>query len=155
MFGYKARVNHMFLNISRLLKIIERELNELLLLVKNLQELSTSPVPYIAPCLPYIAPIIPCPLLGESVKGEHFVLIDLLKSIPDSSSYVGFAREPQVDIFEGAFINFVRPDQSPLGEQESQPAPQAVKRKKAKKVGQIKATSAGLVGLRGLSGSNL
>ena len=70
-FGYKACVNRMFLNISWLLEIIERERNELLLSVKNLQELSFSPVPY-------IAPVIPCSLLGESVKGEHFVLVDLL-----------------------------------------------------------------------------
>ena len=48
-FGYKARMNHMFLNISRLLEITERERNELLLSVKNLQELGSSPFPYIAP----------------------------------------------------------------------------------------------------------
>ena len=35
-FGYKARVNHMFLNFSRLLEITERERNKLLLSVKNL-----------------------------------------------------------------------------------------------------------------------
>ena len=33
--GYKARVNHMFFNISRWLEITERERNELLLFVKN------------------------------------------------------------------------------------------------------------------------
>ena len=70
-FGYKACLNHMFLNISRLLEITEREHNELLLSVKNLQELSFNLVPY-------IAPVIPCSLVGESVKGEHFVLADLL-----------------------------------------------------------------------------
>ena len=51
-FGYKARVNHMFLNISRWLKITERERNELLLSVKNSQELGSSPFPYIAPSYP-------------------------------------------------------------------------------------------------------
>ena len=60
-FGYKARVNRMFLNISRLLEITKRERNELLLSMKNLQELSSIP-------FPYKAPIIPRPLLGESVK---------------------------------------------------------------------------------------
>ena len=70
-FGYKACVNRMFLNINRLLEITERERNELLLSVKNLQELSFS-------LIPYIAPVIPCSLLGESVKGEHFFLVDLL-----------------------------------------------------------------------------
>ena len=86
-FGYKARVNHMFLNISRLLEISERERSELLLSVKNSQELGSSP-------FPYIAPVIPRPLLGEVVRGEHFVLVDLLKSISSSSSQVGSAREP-------------------------------------------------------------
>ena len=73
-FGYKAHVNHMFLNISRWLEITERELNELLLSVKNSQELGSSP-------FLYIAPVIPRSLLGEVVGGEHFVLADLLKSI--------------------------------------------------------------------------
>ena len=46
--------------------------------------------------------------------------------------------------------SFVRPDQSPLAEQDSQLAPKEAKkkeRKKEKKVGHIKATSAGLEGL--------
>ena len=47
-FGYKAHVNRMFLNISQLLEITEKERNELLLLVKNLQELGSSHFPYIA-----------------------------------------------------------------------------------------------------------
>ena len=51
-FGYKVRVNHLFLNISRLLEITKREHNELLLLVKNLQELGSNPFPYIAPIIP-------------------------------------------------------------------------------------------------------
>ena len=34
-FGYKARVNHIFLNISRWLEITERERNELLLSMKD------------------------------------------------------------------------------------------------------------------------
>ena len=78
-FGYKARVNRMFLNISRLLEITERERSALLLSVKNSQELSSSP-------FPEMAPVISRPLLGEVVKGEHFVLADLLKSISGSSS---------------------------------------------------------------------
>ena len=78
-FGHKARVNHMFLNISRWLEIIERERNELFLSVKNSHELGSSP-------FHYIAPVIPRPLPGEVVGGEHFVLADLLKSISGSSS---------------------------------------------------------------------
>ena len=123
-FRYKARVNHMFLNISRWLEITERERNEPLLSVKNSQELGSSP-------FPYIAPVIPRPLSGEVVGGEHFFLADLLKSISGSSSQAGSAREPQAEIAEGALVSFVRPDQSPLREQDSQAAPQVVKRKNA------------------------
>ena len=83
-FGYKARVNRMFLNISRLLEIPERECSELLLSVKNSQELGSSP-------FPYIALVIPRPLPGEVIRGEHFVLADLLKSISGSSSQAGSA----------------------------------------------------------------
>ena len=94
-FGYKARVNHMFLNISRWLQITERERNELLLSVKNSQELGSS-------SFPYIAPVIPRPLPGEVVGGEHFVFADLLKSISGISSQAGSARELQAEIAEGA-----------------------------------------------------
>ena len=52
---------------------------ELLLSVKNLQELGTSPFSYIVPVLPH-------PLSNEVVKGEHFVLANLLKSLPGGSS---------------------------------------------------------------------
>ena len=86
-FRYKAHVNHMFLNTNRLLEITERERNKLLLSMKNLQGLGCSP-------FPYIARVIPRPLPREVVRGEHFVLTDLLKSIPGSSSQARSAREP-------------------------------------------------------------
>ena len=86
-FGYKTRVNRMFLNISRWLEINERERNELLLSVKNSQELGSNP-------FPYIAPVIPRPFPREVVGGEHFVLANLLKSISGSFSQAGSAREP-------------------------------------------------------------
>ena len=74
--------------IRRILKIIEGERNhELLLYVKNLQELGINP-------FPYIVPVIPCLFPEELIKGEHFVLTGLLKSIPGSSSQVGAAQEP-------------------------------------------------------------
>ena len=61
--------------IRRLLEIIERERHhKLLLYAKNLQDLGAS-------LFPYIVPILPHPLLNEVVKGEHFVLPDLLKSL--------------------------------------------------------------------------
>ena len=44
-FGYKARGNRAFLKISWLLEITKRERDELLLSVKNLQELGSSPFP--------------------------------------------------------------------------------------------------------------
>ena len=62
--------------ISRLLEIIERVCHhELLLSVKNLQDLGAS-------LFPYIVPILPRHLPNEVVKGENFVLVDLLKSLP-------------------------------------------------------------------------
>ena len=69
--------------IRRMLEITERELNhELLLSVKNLHELGASP-------FLYIVPVIPRPLPVELIKCEHYVLVDLLKSIMGSSSQVG------------------------------------------------------------------
>ena len=56
--------------------------HELLLSVKNLQELSASP-------FHYIVPVIARLLLEELVKGEHFVLADLLKLILGSSAQGG------------------------------------------------------------------
>ena len=62
------------------LKITERECyHEFLLLVKNLQELGANP-------FPYIVFVLPRPLPNEVVKGEHFVLTDLLRSLPRGSS---------------------------------------------------------------------
>ena len=100
--------------IKRLLKITKGEHNhELLLYVTNLRELGAS--------LPYIVPVIPHPLLAELIKGEHFVLADLLKSILGSFSQVGSAQEqkPQIKIAEGALASFFWLDQSPLALQDS------------------------------------
>ena len=64
--------------IKRLLEITKVECNhELLLSVKNLLELGASP-------FRYIVPVIPRLLLEELVRGEHFVLTDLLMSIASS-----------------------------------------------------------------------
>ena len=65
--------------IKWLLEITKVECNhKLLLSMKNLRELGVSP-------FHYIVPIIPRSLSTELVKGEHFVLVDLFKSISDSS----------------------------------------------------------------------
>ena len=87
--------------IRRLLEITEAEHNhDLLLLVKNLRELGTSP-------FRYIVPVIPRLLLVELVKGDYFVLADLFKSILGSSSQAGSAQD---EVPEGALVKFVRPD---------------------------------------------
>ena len=113
--------------IKQLIEIIERESNhELLLSVKNLQKLGANP-------FPYIVHVIPRPLLEEFVKGEHFVIVDLLKSISGSSSQAGSAKEPQAEIAQGALVSFTRPNQSPLAIQDPKPTPQATKKKKGKK----------------------
>ena len=63
-----------------MLEISEQERNhEVLLIVKNLHDLSRHPSPY-------SVPIISHPLLSEIVEGEHFVTADLLNLIPGSSS---------------------------------------------------------------------
>ena len=92
--------------IRWVIKITEGESNhELLLSMKNLQELGTSP-------FPYIVLIIPHPLPAELVRGKHFVLTDLLKLISGSSSQAGSIQEqePQVKIAEGALASFFWPD---------------------------------------------
>ena len=90
--------------IRRLLKITEKERNhELLLSAKNLQDLSAN-------LFPYIVPVIPCLMPEELVKGEHFVLVDLLKSILGSSSQAGSAQEPQAEIAERVLVSFVQRD---------------------------------------------
>ena len=67
-------------NIRQLLEIIEVERNhELLLTVRNLRELGTSPFPYIIFIVAHSLP-------SELIEGEHFVLADLLKLNPGSSS---------------------------------------------------------------------
>ena len=111
-----------------LLKITERESNhELLLSVRNLQELGANP-------FPYVVPILSRPLPDELVKGEHFVLSDLLKLISRGSSQDDSALE-----------TFVRSDCLPLFVQDPKPIAQAAKKKK-KKAEWVKATDKGLEG---------
>ena len=104
--------------ISRLLEITERERkHELLLFVKNLQELGASP-------FPYIVHVLPCPLPIELVEGGHFILVDFLKLISESSSQVESAPKPLVrpDCLP-LFVQDPKPTQLPLAERDSQPAP--------------------------------
>ena len=115
--------------ICRLLEITDRVCHqELLLSVKNLQEMGAN-------LFPYIVPILPRHLPNEVIKGEHFILVDLLKSLPRGSS-----QEKAVPEL------LVRLDHLPLVVQDPKPAPkptpQAAKKKK-KKFGQAKATDEG------------
>ena len=90
--------------IRGLLEITEAKRNhELLLSMKNLRK------PGAGPFL-YIVPVIPRSLLEELIRGEHFVLVDLVKLIPGSSSQAGSIEEPQAEITEGALVSFFRPD---------------------------------------------
>ena len=59
--------------------------------------------------------------VGEVVKGEYFVIADLLKSFPRGSSRAEATLEP-----------LVRPDHLPLVVQDPKPISQAVKKKKKK-----------------------
>ena len=73
-----------------MLKIMERECHhELLLSTRNLQDLGASPFLYIVPVLPRHFP-------SEVVKGEHFVLDDLLRSLPRGSSQEEATPRPLV-----------------------------------------------------------
>ena len=68
----KARLER----ICLLIKITEREHHhELLLSMKNLQDLGAN-------LFPYIVLVLPRPFPSKVVEGEHFVLANLLKSLP-------------------------------------------------------------------------
>ena len=130
----KASLDH----ISWLLEITEGERNhELLLSMNNLLELGINP-------FPYIVPVIPRSLSTVLIKGEHFVLADLLKSISGSSSQAGVSQDPQAEIAQGAQVN-------------PNLAPQEAKKKKGqkgKKAGQVKAVGFRVGGFCGLGESS-
>ena len=67
-------------------------------------------------------PVLPRPLPSEVVKGEHFVLANLLKSLPKGFSQAKAVLEP-----------LVRPDYLPLVVQDPKPGPQVAQKKKKKK----------------------
>ena len=75
--------------------------HELLLTVKNLQDLGDSP-------FPYIIPIVPCLLSVEVIKGEHFVLADLLKLVPGSSSQAISIQEGQTEATTRTLVRSAR-----------------------------------------------
>ena len=109
--------------IRQFLKIIKEERNhDLLLSVKNLQELGANPFPYIVPIIPRLLPV-------ELVKGEHFVLANLFKSFLGNSSQACFA---QAEVTEKVLFKFVRLDQLPLAKQDPQLALKRLRKRRRK-----------------------
>ena len=109
--------------IRRLLEITEAKRNhELLLSVKNLGELGTSPFRCIVPTIPRLLP-------EELVRGEHFILADLLKSIPGNSSQPGSIEEPQTEIVGGVLVSFVPIGSITFGRTRSRACPRSSKKK--------------------------
>ena len=80
-------------------------------------------------------PILPRPLPNEVVKGEHFVIADLLKLLPRGLSQAKVVLEPLVWL-----------DYLPLAVQDPKPTHQEVTKKKKKKSGLAKASGEGLEG---------
>ena len=66
-------------------------------MAKNLRYLGGRP-------FPYIIPIFPRSLLTEVIKGEHFVLADLFKLVPGSSSQAVSAKGGQAETAKGTLV---------------------------------------------------
>ena len=108
----KARLEH----LRRLFEISERERHhKLLLYVKNMHELGAS-------LFPYIVHFLPRPLPSKVIKGKHFILPNLLKSLSGGSSHAEAALEP-----------LVQPDHLPLAMQDPKHVPLAEKKKRKKR----------------------
>ena len=75
--------------------------HELLLTVKNLRVLGGSP-------FPYIVPIVPHSFLVEVIEGEHFVLANLRKLVPSSSSKDISAHEGQMEAPTRTLVRYAR-----------------------------------------------
>ena len=115
--------------IYRLLEITKRERHhELLLSVKNLQDLGATP-------FPYIVPVLSRPLPNEVDKGEHFVLAYLLRSLQRGS------MEP-----------LVQPDHLPLAVQDPKPVPRWQKEKRKRRPDK-RSCQHGIGGVHGLDES--
>ena len=81
---------------------MEAECNcELLLTMRNFRELGAKPFPYIFPVVPRLFPV-------ELIEGEHFVLPDLLKLNPGSSSQAVSGQEDQVGATTRTLVRFSR-----------------------------------------------
>ena len=108
-----------FEKIRKLLEISERERHhEVLLTLKNLNDLSCNPTPY-------SVPIIQHPLPTEIVEGEHYITVNLLNLLPGSSSP---AKEPEAKAAGRELVNLTQPRQPSSASVDSDPAPQASRR---------------------------
>ena len=108
-----------FTKIWRLLEISEQECHhEVLLIVKNLHDLSRHPSPY-------SVPIIPRPLPSEVVEGEYFVTADLLSLIPGGSS---LAREADSEAAGWELVIGTQPLQPSFASEDSGPSPRRLGR---------------------------
>ena len=102
-------------------------------MANNLRDLGGNP-------FPYIILIVLRSLPTEVIKGEHFVLVDLFKLVPGSSSQVVSPQEGQVEAAKGVLVRPTRvtPPQSP------RPTPRLVKKRKESRARQTKTAGAGL-----------
>ena len=85
--------------------------------MKNLHDLSCH-------LFPYNVPIIPRSLPSEVVEGEHFVVADLLRLIPNGSSPT---REAKSEAMGREFVINTQSSQPSCTSKDSSPAPQASK----------------------------
>ena len=105
-----------FEKIRRLLEISEREqYHKVLLTLQNLNDLSRNPAPY-------SVPVIPRPLPTEIMEMEHYVTVDLLNLLPDSSS---LSREQETETVGRELVIRALPEQPSSVSEDSRPTPQA------------------------------
>ena len=83
--------------------------HEILLIVKNIHDLSSNPSPY-------TITVIPRPLLIEIVEGQHYVIVDLLNLAPGSSSS---ARNSETKVVGRELLIIDQPGQSSLAREDS------------------------------------
>ena len=105
-------------------------------MVRNLQELA-------ACAFPYIIPLFPCSLPIELIEGEHFVLADLCKSSPSSSSKAVAAQEDPAEATTGTLAGLVQIKQPQRPRPASQPGKKEWVRKRTRQ------TTVANVGLEG------
>ena len=106
--------NSSFEKIRKLLEISEGERHhEVLLTLKNLDDLSRNPTPY-------SVPVIPRPLPIEIVEGEHYVTANLFNLLM-GSSFPG--REQETEVAGRELVIRTRPGEPSSASEDSDPTP--------------------------------